>query len=131
MTLFPTIVLAFGVLFAGYTAWIGLSAPRGFASRLGLTTVGRDGLNEVRAQYGGFFLAVAVVGALALAGLLPRLAGLVLYAAVFGGLIFGRLASLGLDRGAGPHNPTIRALFVIDSVGFAASLAALALESRI
>jgi hypothetical protein len=88
------------------------------------------GINEVRAQYAGFFFAAALVCGAALGGYLPRTAALVVIAVIFGGLIGGRLASLAIDRSVAGYGATIRALFVIDAAGFALALAALALEGR-
>jgi hypothetical protein len=53
---------------------------------------------------------------------------LVLTSVVFGGLIAGRLFSLGLDGKAGRYRPAIRALYVIDSCGFLLSASALATQ---
>lgn len=123
--LLGTVVLSVASLFSLATSWNSFAAPRQFGARLGLSIGGADGLNEIRAQYGGFFLAVALAGGAALIGLIPLQAGLVVTATVFGGLFFGRLVSLGADRGAEPYGAMIRALYVIDFTGFAASLAAL------
>ena len=59
---------------------------RKFGERLGFTIGGLDGLNEIRAQYGGFFLAAALVNALALMGVLSRQTSFAFNAVVFGGL---------------------------------------------
>ena len=61
--------------------------------------------------------------------LIPRQAALIVTGTVFGGLIFGRLVSLGLDGGIKQYGGTIRALFVIDSIGFTAAIAAVAAEA--
>jgi hypothetical protein len=127
--LFGIAVLSISTLFFLGTSWSSFSDPRKFGERLGLALPGADGLNEVRAQYGGFFLAVAVCGAVALAGLIPRGTALVVNATVFGGLIAGRIVSLFLDGSIKKYGPLIRALFVIDALGFAAALAALILET--
>ncbi len=128
--LYGTLFLGVSTLFCLLTAASSFAAPGRFGRRLGLTADGASGLNEIRAQYGGFFLAVAAVGALALAGVVPHLPALVVNAVVFGGLIAGRLVSLALDGGFGGYGQTIRALFVIDSVGFAAAAVALAVAGR-
>jgi Domain of unknown function (DUF4345) len=130
MTTLPgTVVLAASSLFALATSWDSFRTPRRFAERLGLVLPGADGLNEVRAQYGGFFLAVAASGGAALAGLIPREAGLIVAGTVFGGLILGRLVSLLLDGGVRHYGGTIRALFFIDAFGLAAVIAAVAAEA--
>ena len=52
----------------------------------------------------------------------PRSTGFVVNATIFGGLIAGRLVSLFLDGGIRKYSPLIRALFVIDALGFALSI---------
>jgi hypothetical protein len=125
---FGTFVLIIAGLFFLATTWSSGTAPDKFAARLGLSIANAGGINEVRAQYAGFFLAAAVVCAGALANCLSRQTAFVVLAVVFGGLIGGRLVSLVLDRGTGGYGPTIVALYFVDAAGFALSLAALALD---
>jgi hypothetical protein len=87
--------------------------------------VGKNGRNEVRGQYGGFFAAVALCGAMALAGVIAPIAALAVYVVLFGGLVFGRFLSLAVDRSGDRYSPMIIALFCIDSAGLALALAAL------
>ena len=123
--MFETIVLGIGSLFFIGTGLNAFATPAKFAARLGLTLPGADGVNEIRAQYGGFFLIAGLFVGAALLGRLPREWGLVVMTVSFGGLIAGRLVSLALDRSFAGYGPTIRALFVVDSCGFLASLAVL------
>ena len=123
--MFGTFVLGIGSLFFIGTGLNAFATPKQFAARLGLALPGADGANEIRAQYGGFFLIAGLFVGAALLGRLPREWGLVVMAVSFGGLIAGRLVSLALDRSFAGYGPTIRALFVIDSCGFLASLAVL------
>jgi len=125
-----TAFLSASGLFSLLTSWASLSHPASFGQRLGFTLGGADGFNEIRAQYGGFFCAVAIIDALVLAGLLRRDAAYVLNAAVFGGLFAGRIASLFLDGGYTKYGGTIGALFFIDGTGFLLSLVSLLLERR-
>ncbi len=69
---FGTIVLMINVLFCLLTAWRSGTAPEGFAEKLGLAIVNAGGINEVRAQYSGFFRAVALVCTASLCGLISR-----------------------------------------------------------
>jgi hypothetical protein len=85
-------------------------------------------LNEIRAQYGGFFLAAALANALALFGVFSRQTGFAINAVVFGGLITGRIASLAIDGGLIGYGGVIRALFFIDATGFALTFDAFFLE---
>ncbi len=95
---FGSAVLCSAGLFFVLTAASAFSAPRQFGQRLGFTITGPDGSNEVRAQYGGFFLALAVVN--------------------------GRITSLFLDGGLAGYGGAIRSLFVVDATGFAFAIAA-------
>jgi energy-converting hydrogenase Eha subunit B len=127
-SLFGTAVLSVTALFFLSTSWSSFSKPREFGERLGFTIAGADGVNEIRAQYGGFFLAAAVCGVAALGGLIPRSTGFLVNGTIFGGLIAGRLVSLLMDRGIRKYGALIRALFVIDALGFALAIIALVLE---
>jgi len=125
---FQTGVLAASLLFCAYTAWAAGTAPANFAERLGLRVMSAGGANEVRAQYAGFFLAAAMVCAAALAGFVGRPAAFVLLIALFGGLLAGRLASLGINGGLTGFEPTIKALFLIDFTGLALAASALLVD---
>jgi Domain of unknown function (DUF4345) len=127
---FGTLVLVIAGLFCLLTTWSSGAAPARFARRLGLAIADAGGYNEIRAQYAGFFLAVAGVCAASLAGAVPRQAAFIMLAVVFGGLIAGRLAGLALNGGLAGYSPTIRMLYAIDSIGFAAAIATLVLEGR-
>ena len=127
-SIFGTAVLIINVLFCLLTVWRSAIALEGFVEKLGLAIVNADGLNEVRAQYSGFFLAVAVVCLASLAGLLSRQVSFVVMAAVYGGLLAGRLASLALNTGTAGYGQIIVALYFIDAAGLALAVAALALD---
>jgi hypothetical protein len=68
-------ILVVFAVFAVLTSTVSMVAPERFAKPLGFVLSGPDGHNELRAQYGGFFLAVAVASVLALVGKIPRQAG--------------------------------------------------------
>ena len=121
-------VLVVAVAFCLITTWNAGMAPAAFAERLGLTVANPGGSNEVRAQYAGFFLAVAVACIAALAGAMPRETSYIVLAVVFGGLIVGRLASLGLDGSMAGYTQTIVALYAIDALGCALAVIALVLD---
>ena len=123
-----TFILIIAALFCLLTTWTSGTAPAKFAQSLGLAIANAGGTNEIRAQYAGFFLAAAIVCVIALAGVLSRQAAFVVLAAIFGGLIVGRVASYILDGGTAGYTPMIMALYVIDSIGFACALAGFALD---
>jgi Domain of unknown function (DUF4345) len=117
--------LIVSTLFCLLTAISSLAGPKAFGQRLGLAIASADGFNEIRAQYGGFFLAVALAGAAALAGVIRIEWALFVNLVVFGGLICGRLASLFFDGGITGYGQVIRGLFLVDSLGFVAAALAL------
>jgi hypothetical protein len=129
--LFGTGVLVAGGLFFLLTTWSSGTAPQQFADRLGLAISSTGGLNEIRAQYAGFFLAAAIACGVALASWIPRQAAFVMLIVIFGGLIVGRLASLAIDGGVAGYGPTINALYAIDALGLGLAIAALALDRRV
>jgi hypothetical protein len=123
--IFGSTVLTINVLFCLFTTWSSAAAPETFAAKLGLGVINAGGVNEVRAQYSGFFLAVAVVCTASLLGLLSRQVSFVVMGAVYGGLLAGRLVSLALNAGVAGYGPTILALYVIDAIGLALAVASL------
>ncbi|MGA7809679.1 hypothetical protein [Bradyrhizobium sp.] len=127
---FGTAVLVVNVLFCLSTAWTSATAPDSFAGRLGLAIVDPGGLNEVRAQYSGFFLAIGAVCLASLCGLLTRQTSFVIMFAVYGGLLAGRLVSLVLNGGTAGYGPTILALYAVDTVGLVLAVASLVLDQR-
>jgi hypothetical protein len=127
---FRTFVLIIVALFSLFTAWSSGMAPAKFAQQLGLSVANAGGFNEIRAQYSGFFLAVAVVCIASLADMVARQPALIVVAVVFGGLIGGRLVSLGLNRGVAGYGPTILALYAIDATGFVLAITAMMLENK-
>jgi hypothetical protein len=122
---FGTAVLVVAVLFCLLTTLSSAANPEAFAGRLGISLSNAGGINEIRAQYAGFFLATGIVCALSLSVVLPRQVSFVLLSAIFGGLFFGRLVSLVLNGGFSGYSATIRSLYAIDAVGLALALAAL------
>ena len=124
-----TAVLAVAVLFCLLTTLSSGGDPEGFARRLGLTISDAGGINEIRAQYAGFFLAIAIVCGLSLGAVLPRQLSFVALSAIFGGLLFGRLVSGFMNGGFSGYSGTIRSLYVIDALGFVLALTALAYDN--
>ena len=125
---FGTAVLITAVLFCLATTWSAGATPERFAERLGLKVLNAGGINEIRAQYASVFLAIAAVCVASLMSMLPRQAAFVVLSTVFGGLIVGRLTSLGLNRGIAGYGPTILSLYAIDAVGLLLSATAFALD---
>src|SRR5260370_13564871 len=105
---FQAWVLTVAMLFCLLTTWRSGTAPARFAERLGLAIANSGGYNEIRAQYAGFFLAVAVVCGASLAGVVSRQAAVVVLLVVFRGLISGRLPSFSLHGCAPGYGPPTR-----------------------
>jgi hypothetical protein len=125
---FGTSVLLGAVLFFLFTAATSGLAPREFAARLGLGISTPAGDNEIRAQYGGFFLAAAALCLAALAGGVSRHFAFLLLAVIFGGLFAGRAVSLILNGGFGGYTATIRALCAVDAIGLLLAITAMAAD---
>ncbi|MCG8504754.1 MAG: DUF4345 family protein, partial [Sphingomonadales bacterium] len=90
--MFQKAVLIIGILVAGYIALRALTAPEGLLAGTGIAVSNADGRNEIRAQYGGFYLAVAAALLLSLFGRLPVSFGLGVLLLAVGGVLVGRLA---------------------------------------
>ena len=128
---FGTAVLVINILFFLLTTWSSATAPESFAAKLGLGIVNAGGINEVRAQYSGFFLAAALVCTASLFGLLSRQTSFVVLGAIYGGLLAGRLVSFALNAGVAGYGPTILVLYAIDAVGLSLAVASFVLEDRL
>jgi hypothetical protein len=119
--MFGSVTLVVSAVFFLLSAVAAAAAPERFAGSLGLQTAGANGRNEVRAQYAGVFLMITLACVAALTGYAPRQAAFIVLMVALGGCTAGRLASLIADRGFGGYNTVIRALFAIDTLGFAAA----------
>src|SRR5258708_26943030 len=118
-----TAVVVRYILFFLLTTWSSATAPESFAAKLGLGIVNTGGINEIRAQYSGFFLAAALVCTASLFGLLSRQTSFVVLGAVFGGLLAGRLVSPALNARVSGYGPTILPLYVIYALGLTLAVA--------
>lgn len=113
-----------GIFFI-YTALHSLIAPVKFARMLNLEPVGRSGNIEIRAQYGGFFLAAGLSQFAALSRYLTLYSALIISLVIFGGLVFGRILALMFRNDGTPLTAVLKTLYVIDAVGFMGSIVAL------
>jgi len=109
---------AFFFLTALVSAW----RPERFAAQLGLSIANPGGLNEIRSQYAGFFLAAAVLCVFGVLSIVPKSTAVVVTAVIFGGLLAGRLLSLVINRGFRGFGSAIVCLYVIDALGFAGAI---------
>jgi hypothetical protein len=115
-------VLAVAGLISLAIALRALLAPQALATGLGLDILDLSGMNEVRAQYGGFYLAVAITCLLGAFGFMSRPAALVVLATTFGGILLGRVISAVIDGGIGNYSQIIQTLYLVDLVGFLAAV---------
>lgn len=116
------IVLAIFGLFFLYTGIVSFRNPVGFARSLSLETVGWSGQVEIKAQYGGFFIAAALSQFAPIIGILNPETALIVALVIFGGLIAGRLGALAVSAQDEPLTSMIKGLYYIDGAGAAASL---------
>ena len=94
-------ITVMAVLFLGMGIF-GLAAPRALVAPFGIALGGADANSEVRAVYGGFGVAVAVLLALAAIGVAGLRPGAVIAIAVaLFGMAFGRLMARLFERPSG------------------------------
>jgi hypothetical protein len=125
---FGNTVLVIAALFFFFTTWTAGTQPARFAQSLGLSVANSGGINEIRAQYAGFFCASALLCLAALFGAVPQPWAFIVLIVIFAGLIGGRLVSLALNGGTSGYPPVILALYVMDALGLLLSVTALTLS---
>jgi uncharacterized membrane protein YeaQ/YmgE (transglycosylase-associated protein family) len=92
-----TVIVIAAVFFTGMGIFA-LARPAALIRPFGITLPSPESRAEVRAVYGGFGLAIAGMLALALTGHPARDGILMTVAAALGGMAFGRLVSVVIDR---------------------------------
>ena len=92
-----TVIVIAAVFFTGMGIFA-LARPAALIRPFGITLPNPESRAEVRAVYGGFGLAIAGMLALALTGHPARDGILMTVAAALGGMAFGRLVSVVIDR---------------------------------
>ena len=114
----------FGAFFF-YTGVHSLCRPKQFGEMLSLQPIGRSGLIEIRAQYGGFFLAAALSQFAGLTALISIQTSFIVSLIIFGGLITGRFIALFDREDTSKITAPIMGLFFIDGCGALLSVVAL------
>jgi len=94
-------VLAAAAVFFLALGLLAMRKPSGLLHGFGITAATTDARNEVRAVYGGFPLALAVVLLVAIARPELRSGVVVAAAASLGGMAGGRMVSAAVDHGFG------------------------------
>lgn len=93
-----TAVIVIAAVFFTGMGIFALARPAALIRPFGITLPNPESRAEVRAVYGGFGLAIAGMLALALTGHPARDGILITVAAALGGMSFGRLVSVVIDR---------------------------------
>jgi len=131
-TVLQRAVLTVSALLAAYIAWEGLVDTASFLRAMDVEINGPGGMNEIRAQYGGFFGAVGVICLLGIIGRIRPSAALIVMIAIYGGVLFGRLVSLALDGADAfsAYPALLQRAHVIDLAGLVLSVIALGQGDR-
>ncbi|MEO1554735.1 MAG: DUF4345 family protein [Pseudomonadota bacterium] len=122
-TLYQRSVMVVTLLIALWIGLLALSAPEQLLEAMQMASKGPAGLNEVRGQYGGFFLALAVFLGLGIAGQVRPAAVLTVLLVLYGGVFSGRVIHLALDNFSDfPDYPmAMKAIHFVDFAGLIAS----------
>lgn len=108
-------------------AYGGLVNPTGLLEGMQLTASGPAGLNEIRGQYGGFFLLTALFACFGAVGYIRPTSVLAYLIVLYGGVFLGRaihLLSVGFDEFA-TYPPAMQAIHLVDLTGLLLSVAAI------
>ena len=114
---------------AAFFAWLASMAflhPRGLLRGFGIEVEGLDGMNEIRAVYGGFPLIMALGLVLSLWRPDLRVAAPLAVAFAMVGMAAGRVVSAAVDQGAGK----LPIAFLIIELGIAGALGTAAMLAR-
>lgn len=114
---------------AAFFTWLASMAflyPRGLLRGFGIEVEGLDGMNEIRAVYGGFPLIMAFGLVLSLWRADLRVTAPLAVAFAMVGMAVGRVVSVAVDQGAGKLPVT----FLIIELGIAAALGTAVMLAR-
>ena len=113
--MFAKSILALGALISAFIGFAALKDPN-LLTDYGIVVSDANGRNEIRGQYGGFFIALAGVMMASLLGKLPKKFGLGVFLMTIGGVLLGRVLSLVLEGPAvfATYSTDIKTLFAVD-----------------
>ena len=94
---FRRAVLGLSALISAWIAYHGLFSPDAFMASFHIAVDDPVGRNEIRGQYGGFFVAVCIVLLGGAVGWLRTSTALILLAALYAGVLLGLISSLTFD----------------------------------
>ncbi len=118
MLRFRQFVLLVSAALAGYISYNALNSPGDVLAEFDILALTADARNEIRAQYGGFFLVVALTLLASLFNLLKARTGLFIILITAGGVLTGRLLSLYFEgiEVWDSYSQTVQAFFLIDGL---------------
>lgn len=102
----------------------GLFVPEAFLDGMALSATGPAGVNEVRGQYGGFFLVAALYTAAGATGFIRPSSVLGFMVVLYGGVFLGRMvhfAVAGFDE-ISTYPPVMQAIHFVDLTGLVLSV---------
>ncbi len=94
---FRKLVLALGLLGAGYVSYRAMTSPGDLLDAFDVLALTADGRSAIRGQYGGFYAVVAIALFLSLVNFLRIRTGLLVLLITVGGILLGRLSSLVIE----------------------------------
>lgn len=104
------------VMYFGLGVW-GFLDPVGIGAKIGLTVGLEDGVNEMRAVYGGFMMGIGIFFGLATVNSSLRKPAWLFIAISMGGLVLGRLGSFILDGPADFYHQAVWAVEIVCTLG--------------
>lgn len=118
MSVFRKLILGLGLVLAGYISHRAMISPGDVLQRFDILALTADARNEIRGQYGGFFAVVALTLLASLTNILSVRTGLFVLLLTVGGVLLGRLASIGIEGAEiwDSYSREVQAFVVLDAV---------------
>jgi len=131
-TVFQRLVLLISTFVAAWIGWQGLTQPESFVGAMEIEITGAGGRNEIMAQYGAYFVAVALALLVGAIGVLRTSTALIVLVLIYGGVFVGRIYVLMSDGWEvfSAYPTMLQNAHYIDPIGLLLCLAALAQGDR-
>ncbi|MEO1330001.1 MAG: DUF4345 domain-containing protein [Pseudomonadota bacterium] len=131
-TPFQRIVLTLSAAIAVWIGVKGMTEPQQFLAAMEIEVGTPGARNEIRGQYGGYFIALGLLWLAGAAGLIRTSTALVSLLVLYGGVLSGRAASLAIDgaEAFAAYPGILQRAHALDAVGFLLTSAALAAADR-
>lgn len=129
---FQRAVLGLSALIAAWIAYHGLFSPDAFMGSFHIVVDDTVGRSEIRGQYGGFFVVLCMLLVSGALGWLRTSTALILLAALYGGVLLGRIGNLSFDGWGGfaDYPQILKLAHGMDAIGLLLTLVALARGDR-